>query len=336
MCGCFVSPGFGFLSGAKRPWYGSWAVDDRGRRDRSRRLAGFEEEDALVKGRAARHPRSDTQSSVHMLLQPAARLPASLVQLLATAHPAPLCRRQLLSGAAVAASSVAARPARAAETVSRDEAVERILGRVPCFAVANQAGMPYLTDINAAGKRSGSIYLGLREAAAVLEEVRVFDENATLAVVPLSSVYPTAAKTTAELERQFAVVPQPNAGTSMDMRLFRLRPLADEKTDVAQEVASVPGSVPLYYVPDLFLTVDGEQRRPFFFRLRDLEETWARRPGGRADPRAPPVRVLGLERLLAQLEGGDAPVQPILMPASETAELVQGRTLQNKGPQPRE
>ena len=39
--------------------------------------------------------------------------------------------------------------------------------------------------------------------------IRVFDENATLAVVPLSSVYPTAAKTTAELERQFAVVPIP-------------------------------------------------------------------------------------------------------------------------------
>ena len=45
---------------------------------------------------------------------------------------------------------------------------------------------------------------------------------------------------------------------------------------------------------------------------------------------------VGIERLLAQLEGGEAYVEPILMPASETAELVKGRTLGNKVSQPRE
>jgi len=55
-----------------------------------------------------------------------------------------------------------------------------------------------------------------------------------------------------------------------------------------------------------------------------------------AEAARPSVRVVGIERLLTQLEGGEASVEPILMPASETAELVKGRTLGNKVSQPRE
>ena len=78
--------------------------------------------------------------------------------------------------------------------------------------------------------------------------------------------------------------------------------------------------------------------RPVHTRATAKEEaTWRRRPGGAtAGASEPPVRVLGLERLLSQMEGGDAPMEPILMPASETAELVSGRTLSNKVSQPRE
>ena len=122
-------------------------------------------------------------------------------------------------------------------------------------------------------------------------------------MVPLSTVYSTAAKSEAELAEKQRSAPQPQAGTSADMRLFRLRPLSDEKSEVAREVASVPGSVPLFYSPDLFLTVEGEQRRPYFFRLRDLETTWARRPGApstlqrQSQHRGP--RLLGRPRVLA-------------------------------------
>ena len=59
----------------------------------------------------------------------------------------------------------------------------------------------------------------------------------------------------------------------MDMRLFRLRPLADETPEVARELTSVPGSIPLFWEPNLFITVEGEQRRPYFFRAADLEAT---------------------------------------------------------------
>ena len=55
-----------------------------------------------------------------------------------------------------------------------------------------------------------------------------------------------------------------------------------------------------------------------------------------AEAARPSVRVVAIERLLTQLEGGEASVEPILMPASETAELVKGRTLGNKVSQPRE
>ena len=40
---------------------------------------------------------------------------------------------------------------------------------------------------------------------------------------------------------------------------------------VARELTSVPGSIPLFWEPNLFITVEGEQRRPYFFRVADLE-----------------------------------------------------------------
>ena len=222
--------------------------------------------------------------------------------------------------------------------VAREVAISRILGRVPVFVIANKDGVPYLTETDSTGRQSGSIFIGLREAAEAAAKVRVYDPAATVAVVPLASVYPTVAKTAAELEEQKSSLPQPRTGTSLDMRLFRLQPLDDESNAVGAEVASVPGSVPLYYAPELFLEAEGEQRRPYFFRLADLETTWERRPGAEAAAAAAKAsggdarlraRAVGLERLLAQMERGEARDEPMLMPASETAELVKGRTLGN-------
>ena len=127
-------------------------------------------------------------------------------------RPPVACRRSVLIGGAATAASVvdvsraaaAVQPAATTARMSREEAVERTLSRVPVFAVANQEGLPYLTESTKEGKRTGSIYLGLREAVALLEAVRVYDVNATLAVVPLASIFSTAAKSSAELESQVA------------------------------------------------------------------------------------------------------------------------------------
>lgn len=270
---------------------------------------------------------------------------------LAMRTPLVLRRRHMLVGAPAAWSAATACHASdgyffsGGKPVAREEAIKRILSRVPVFVVASKDGLPYLTETDSAGKQSGSIYIGLREAAEAADRVRVYDPAATVAVVPLASVYPLAAKTTAELEEQKTSLPQPSTGTSLDMRLFRLRPLDDESNAVGAEIASVPGTVPLYYAPELFLDVEGTQRRPYFFRLADLERTWARRPGAKAAAAAAKAsggdaelraRAVGLERLLAQMERGEARDEPILMPASETAELVKGRTLGNPVSQPRE
>ena len=139
-----------------------------------------------------------------------------LLQMLAAyvhaTRPTVACRRSVLIGGAATAASVvdvsraaaAVQPAATTARMSREEAVERTLSRVPVFAVANQEGLPYLTESTKEGKRTGSIYLGLREAVALLEVVRVYDANATLAVVPLASIFSTAAKSSAELESQVA------------------------------------------------------------------------------------------------------------------------------------
>ena len=139
-----------------------------------------------------------------------------LLQMLAAyvhaTRPPVACRRSVLIGGAATAASVvdvsraaaAVQPAATTARMSREEAVERTLSRVPVFAVANQEGLPYLTESTKEGKRTGSIYLGLREAVALLEAVRVYDVNATLAVVPLASIFSTAAKSSAELESQVA------------------------------------------------------------------------------------------------------------------------------------
>ena len=130
--------------------------------------------------------------------------------LMATTGPPVVCRRNVLIGGAAAAalvadvSAAAAAAQPAAARMSREDAVVRALSRVPVFVVANQEGLPYLTETNKAGRRSGSIYVGLREAVSLLEAVRVYDVNATLAVVPRASIFSTAAKSSAQLETQDA------------------------------------------------------------------------------------------------------------------------------------
>ncbi|KAL3922638.1 MAG: hypothetical protein SGPRY_004487 [Prymnesium sp.] len=231
-----------------------------------------------------------------------------------------------MSAAALSASCFLA-PRRAATAASRDAAVAGLLERVPAFVVTNQQGLPYLTEIDIQGRRSGAVYLGVGEAAALLEDVRMYDPNATLAIVPLARVYPDVSKSVSEAVAARDVVPQPSASATSDMRLFRLQPLSDER---AEEAALVPGSssVPLFYIPSLVINVEGEERRPYFMRSTDLLSTWQRvRSDDAGEPSSttaakPALRVVGLERLLRQMESEELEVVPILLPPSETAEVL--------------
>ena len=189
-------------------------------------------------------------------------------------------------------------------------------------------GQPYLTEADEQGRRSGTVFLGLRDAAGLLDQVRAFDGNATLAIVPLSTVYLEVSKSASQGAAARDAVPQPRTSTSSDLRLFRLQPLIDERSE---EAALVPGSgaVPLFYEPALFLTDEaGGQRRPYFLRSADLLSTWERLnapDGSNSDAAAVGklrIRVVALEKLLQQVEAAELDVAPLLMPPSETAEVL--------------
>ena len=240
-----------------------------------------------------------------------------------------LRRRTLFAGAAISGAVLSSTAPRIASALSREDTVNAVLSRVPAYLVINKDGRPYLTEMDASGRRSGYVFLGPRDAAPVLREVQRFDPAATLAVMPLSTVYLDVARTTADAARLRAIVPQPKGSTSSDMRLFQLQPLNDESESL-NAVSMVPGAtmagVTLFYEPNLFLGTPDDptsRARPYFFRLKDLNMVW-RKGGGderNAGQVSPSLRMVSLEALLRQLEAGDTDLQPMLMPPSETAEL---------------
>ena len=61
-------------------------------------------------------------------------------------------------------------PSIAAGGLSKEE-VNAKLSRVPIFVVTNSEAAPYLTEMDAAGKRFGSVFLGPRDAGAVLQQI---------------------------------------------------------------------------------------------------------------------------------------------------------------------
>ena len=236
----------------------------------------------------------------------------------------PIARRQALLAGSSALLAVS-QPGIAEALLTRSEAVSAILNRVPAYVIANEEGLPYLTEMDSSGRRGGFVFLGPRDAAPVLKQVQLYDPRATLAVFPLASVYDELARTTADAEAARARWPQPKTSTSTDMRLFQLRALSDEN---AEAVSMIPGTtltpgVTLFYEPQLFLGSEAAKQRPYFFRLGDLNSVWRR---GNGDQRnsgqvSPSLRVVSLEALLRQVEAGEAEVPPLLMPPSETAEL---------------
>ena len=88
---------------------------------------------------------------------------------------APLLRRGGLLRAALASvlslgprlPAFAAPPREAAWSAvsTRAEAIDATLSRVPAFVVGNARGEPYLTEVDSAGRRSGSVFLTPRDAA---------------------------------------------------------------------------------------------------------------------------------------------------------------------------
>lgn len=151
-----------------------------------------------------------------------------------------LTRRLALGLAALASTPPSAYPA-AAITFSQDT-IRQKLSRVPVFVVTNSAEAPYLTEMDAQGRRSGFFYLGPQQAVAALNEIKPFDPTASLNIVSLDSIWFEASQTAEEV----AQAPQPKAGTSTDLRLFRVRPLEDAAaTEDRQRLAPAKGSQPL-------------------------------------------------------------------------------------------
>ena len=198
-----------------------------------------------------------------------------------------------------------------------------MLSRVPAYLVTNQRGEPYLTESDGE-RRFGYVFLGPNDAIPVLSQVRAFDPNATLVVVPLATVYGDIARTSADAAAARARVPQPRESTTTDMRLFVLQPLSDEGAN-RRAVSMLPGAdlppgVVLYYEPELRI---GQGTRPYFFRLADLNMVWRQGDGDERNVGriSPSLRVLPLETLLRQVMAAELAVPPLLMPPSETADL---------------
>jgi len=153
--------------------------------------------------------------------------------------------------------------------------------------------------------------------------VRTFDPRASLSVVSLDAIWFDIAKTAEEV----AKAPQPKAGTSTDLRLFRLSPLEDEVAGAKDKFKSgaglQDGDTPLFYDESFLLTLDGEPQKPFFFRLTDLLRAYDQE--GRAEP--PAVRVATLGSVVRSLEkGGSASKQgppPLFVAASDAAAVVE-------------
>ena len=235
-----------------------------------------------------------------------------------------LTRRLLLSTCA-ALSVVPPLPSNAAG-MSR-EVLEKKLSRVPIFTVTNKEAAPYLTEMDAAGKRSGFFFISPQDAVAALNDIRAFDPRASLSVLPLDQVWFDVSKTATEA----AAAPQPTAGTSTDLRLFRLRPIETEvaATTKLRSAASNPklaeGDVPLFYEPTLTLDVDGRAQSPFFFRLADLATSYdaqkAASQSGLAETPAP--RMLPLTTVAKMLQTGELGEGTLLVAASDAAAVVQ-------------
>ena len=234
-----------------------------------------------------------------------------------------LSRRLLLGTAAALSLSTPPLPLLAASGLSRTDVLSK-LSRVPIFAVTNSEAAPYLTEVDEQGRRSGFFFISPQTAVAALNDIRAFDSRASLNVVPLDDIFFDISKTADEC----AKAPQPAAGTSTDLRLFRLQPLGDELKAAASLSSEklAEGSVPLFYEPSLTLSVDGKGQAPYFFRFGDLQAAYNAQKaadGPQSTLNSPPKpRVATLAAVIAGLERGDLPADTLLVAASEAAAVV--------------
>ena len=182
--------------------------------------------------------------------------------------------------------------------------------------------------------------VGCREAVWVLlpvtsggstgiERHSRFDPRASLNVLPLDQVWYDVSKTIAEADK----APQPTAGTSTDMRLFRLKPFDDEiraaqKLPSATSVLKDEGAIPLFYEPSLQIDVDGRAQQPYFFRFSDLAAAFeAQQDTGATGLNDPPQpAVASLANVIRGLETGQTSADTLLVAASEAAGVVQRMT----------
>jgi len=238
-----------------------------------------------------------------------------------------LTRRLLLGACAALTLPSAPLPSSAAAAGLSREALEKKLSRVPVFTITNSQAAPYLTEVDANGKRSGFFFISPQEAVAALNDIRAYDPRASLNVLPLDQIWFDISKSAAET----AAAPQPKSGTSTDLRLFRLQPL-DVEVTASTKLKSfganpklADGAVPIFYEPTLKLELEGKQQSPYFFRLGDLAAAYDQQKAagqpGLADPPAP--RMLPLVTVANMLQTGELGDETLLVAASDAAAVVQ-------------
>jgi len=234
-----------------------------------------------------------------------------------------LTRRGLIRGAAAGiAAPLVGRAAFAAPALTAAE----LLADVPVFAVTNAKGAPYLTERSAEGLRTGALYLSPADALSDLQNVRSFDPKASLSILPLGTIWGEIPKGTAEAKKFAAAAEPPLAGTSTDMRLFRIKTISDEEKAVLALFGSKQtpeGSVAVYWDPALLIQPKGapEAQRPYFFRLTDLQQTIKEAGSGRK----PEPRVSSLADVVdVAVRGGKAgEPPPLFYVASDAAAVVE-------------
>jgi len=255
-------------------------------------------------------------------LKPLGAMLLALHAAAALLEPAGVDRRavvRVISAAAVA--SIHGLPVKAAGLPRADVAAK--LSRVPLFVITNKEDAPYLTEFDqATGRRGGAFFLDPRDALETFKDVKAFDPNAALSVVPLDSVWFELPRS----DKEAAAAPLPKAGTSTDLRLFKIRRIESEATEAntlleSQRAKPLPSSsVPLFYIKSMSLDVDGKRQVPYFFRLEDLKAAVGQMD---TSATADDVQVISLEKFVAQLSKETLSPPPLLVAAAPAAAVVE-------------
>ena len=248
------------------------------------------------------------------------------------ANPSSIDRRSMLSGtsaAMAAAACVASTPpsASAAGTSASTSAVtpQELLARsrrVPCFAIVNNEGIPYVVVDKKTGFGTGYFFLTFSGALSVLgdAEKRAKEEGnekvwegARITTVPLDIALRLTLK---KVERTGQI------GDIKRETISDILPGMDEREAASKLDKSgkfdEQGSVPVFYAEEGLEADDGTL--PAYFSTATLVDDWNRIYGGQKP--LPTIKVVDLLDVFQSAMRGSAKLNPSFVPTEESIEVV--------------